>query len=112
MTENRTYTEADLQAVKREWEQQHAQSDLVKEVAAIKGQLSGLPALMDATARRVVAEIKAADAIHNGEQRAQRLEQRSEHTWGRAPAIIQMGQFITTIVLAALAYFAGKGHLP
>ena len=112
MTENRTYSEADLAALRKEWEQERSQNDLVKQVAAIQGQLGSLPATMESIARRVVAEVIADQHKQNAEQRAQRSEQRSERTWGRAPVVIQLGQLFATVALTVLAYFAGKGHIP
>lgn len=112
MTENRTYTEADLKALKKEWEQEHVQSALVTKVAAIEAQLSTMPALMEATARRVISEVQLAQAQQNAEQRAQRSEQRSEHAWDRAPVVMQALQMLVWLAVAAGAYVAGKGHLP
>lgn len=112
MTENRTYSEADLAAMRKEWEQERSQSELIKQVAAIQGQLLALPQTIESVARRVVAEVIADQHKQNAEQRAQRSEQRSEHAWARAPVIIQFGQLLAIVMLPVLAYFAGKGHIP
>lgn len=112
MTENRTYSEADLNALRKDWEQERTQSDLTKQVAEIKGHLLTLPQTMEAVARRVVAEVIADQHKQNAEQRAQRSEQRSERTWERAPAVIQVLQLVAWLAVAVGAYVAGKGHIP
>lgn len=101
MTENRTYSEADVTALKQVWEREQVQNALVTGVAEIRGQMAGMPAMIEATARRVFADLMLAQHA-----------QRSERTWGRAPVLIQLGQFLITIVLAVLAYLAGQGKLP
>ena len=108
MTENRTYTEADLKAMRKDWETEAIQRDIVKQIAEIKGQLIAMPGMMDATARRVIAEVL------DDQHKLNSLE-RTEHAkviWNRAPAVLQAFQFLMAATLAVLGYFAGKGHLP
>lgn len=108
MTENRTYSEADLVALKKEWEAEAIQRDIVKQIAEVRGQLAAMPAMMEATARRVVAEIV-------DDQHKLNASERTEHAklvWNRAPVILQAFQFVAAIGLGVLGYFAGKGHLP
>ena len=112
MTENRTYTEAYLKAIRKDWEQERTQSDIANAVAVIQGQLLTLPQTMEAVARRVVAEVIADQHKLNAEQRAQRIEQRSEHSWGRAPAVIQALQLVAWIAVAVGAFLAGRGRIP
>jgi hypothetical protein len=108
MTENRIYSEADVVALKKEWETEAIQRDIVKQIAEIKGQLTLMPGMMEATARRVIAEVL-------DDQHKLNASERTEHAkvvWNRAPAVMQGFQFVLAIGLAILGYFAGKGHIP
>ena len=108
MPENRTYSEADLAAQRKEWEQERTQLDIARQIAGINGQIAALPVTMEAIARRVVAEVVA-------EQRASAIEHRAqtdERHWSRLPAVVQVIQLLVAIAAIAAAYFVGKGGVP
>ena len=101
MPENRTYTEADVRELRKEWEAVRDQQDLVKQMAKFEGLLAALPVQMEAIARRVVVEVLA-------EQRVKA----AERTWSRAPVFAQVAQLLIALTLGVAGYFVGKGHLP
>lgn len=101
MTENRTYTEADLKALRKEWEAEAIQREVVRSIAEIKGQLLQLPATMEAVARRVASEVIA-----------DQHKQATDRAWGRAPVLAQTVQLIVAIVAVVAAYVTGRGHIP
>lgn len=99
MTENRTYTEADVAGLRREWEREERERGITHELAELRGRLAELPGQMRSVAREVVTEVLA-------EQRTQQVrerEERTERAWRRTPVVAQLLQ----LAVAGAAFAAG-----
>lgn len=108
VAENRTYTEADVAELRKEWERDHQQSVLREGLSRLEGRFDSLPAQMRGIAREVVIEVLS----EQRSERAQQTQQETERHWSRVQVVTQMSQLVLTLILTAAGYIAGKGGLP
>ena len=92
------YSQEDLDRAKAEIRADERDRQRDNLIAELKGQINGLPAQMEATSRRVFAEMMTATRTENTNQR-----------WRRADTLILLGQMATGMAAVAASIIISFG---
>lgn len=95
----RTYSAAEVGELRVEWERDQRESEFQKQLARLEGQYNGLPAMIEASARRIFQELFVAAQSQAVSNQAENVKAR----WRRADTLIALGQLVLAVAIILVA---------